>query len=458
MSEVLKAELLPLETKIENELVKQNVTEKLIAKLKADYMPLTIAGQHDREGYEAIVAARKDCKRWRILAKNICENGRESAIAEQKLWIAKQKDVTDKISEVEDYLEKQEKDFEEERDRLKAEKKRQQEAAFLSRSVELTKMGASFDGTSFTLEEVSYEAVLLKEADEDVYATMFAKYKTIFDKNQQAAAELEESRADAAAKLELERAELKNLRKEREELQAQIKADEERREKERKDADLQKFQFRLAQLEGYNYNGLTVSYEGAIIGNMQDIISIPMDEFEAKVVAHKAMLAEREEQRKKLEKANEERKAKQDKRISQLYELGLKFDFAGGYFVNYDVFIHTLDIQTFDDQKWQETMEKTLTHINEYKAAEAQRQKEKTETERNAAIEKALQREREKREEEARQEQETRQNELAKANDTQKWQSFLNQLSIIQVPEFKSSQYKNKRNIALEKIEDIKQL
>jgi len=93
---------------ITTELAKQNVTEAVIAKLKADYLPLKINGIDDKEGYKKVHDARIVCRDHRTLTEKICKLGREDAVKEQKAWIAKEKDVVAQISEVEQYLKKQE--------------------------------------------------------------------------------------------------------------------------------------------------------------------------------------------------------------------------------------------------------------------------------------------------------------------------------------------------------------
>lgn len=93
---------------ITTELAKQNVTEAVIAKLKADYLPLKINGIDDKVGYKKVHDARIVCRDHRTLAEKICKAGREDAVKEQKAWIAKEKEVVAKISEVEQYLKKQE--------------------------------------------------------------------------------------------------------------------------------------------------------------------------------------------------------------------------------------------------------------------------------------------------------------------------------------------------------------
>lgn len=93
---------------ITTELAKQNVTEAVIAKLKADYLPLKINGIDDKVGYKKVHDARIVCRDHRTLTEKICKLGREDAIKIQKEWIAKEKEVVAQISEVEQHLKKQE--------------------------------------------------------------------------------------------------------------------------------------------------------------------------------------------------------------------------------------------------------------------------------------------------------------------------------------------------------------
>lgn len=103
---------------IETALQKANVTEAVIAKLKADYMGLTISGLDDKIGFKNVEDARKECKGLRVLTEKICKAGREEAVKIQKDWIAKEKEVSAQISEVENYLEAQSDAIKEEEKRV----------------------------------------------------------------------------------------------------------------------------------------------------------------------------------------------------------------------------------------------------------------------------------------------------------------------------------------------------
>ena len=107
------------ENTITTELAKQNVTETVIAKLKADYLPLKINGIEDKDGYKKVHDARIVCRDHRTLTEKICKLGREDAVKEQKAWIAKEKEVVAQISEVEQYLKKQEDTIDEQKEAIK---------------------------------------------------------------------------------------------------------------------------------------------------------------------------------------------------------------------------------------------------------------------------------------------------------------------------------------------------
>lgn len=121
-------------------LAKENVTEAVIARFKANYLPLKINGLTDLEGYGKVKAARLECKNTRVLAEKICKKGREEAIKIQKNWVAKEKEITGQIRTVEDHLSKQEEWFDSETAKAKLIALRTQQLP--ARKEELTKASA----------------------------------------------------------------------------------------------------------------------------------------------------------------------------------------------------------------------------------------------------------------------------------------------------------------------------
>jgi hypothetical protein len=126
--------------KIVTALAEVNVTETVLARFKANYLPLKIDGLGDKEGYEAVKKARLECKNTRVLTEKICKKGREAAIAEQKAWIVKQNQVIAEIKVVEDHLTKEEDWFDTETAKAKLIALRTQQLPL--RKIELTKVSA----------------------------------------------------------------------------------------------------------------------------------------------------------------------------------------------------------------------------------------------------------------------------------------------------------------------------
>lgn len=111
--------------KIDRELQKHNVTEAVIAQLQ-EFKSLRINGIEDKEGYKAVHNARMTCRDTRVLAQKICKKGREDAVLEQRRWLAKEKEVVGRITEVEVYLIEQEEGHVAQIERLKEMERRKQ--------------------------------------------------------------------------------------------------------------------------------------------------------------------------------------------------------------------------------------------------------------------------------------------------------------------------------------------
>lgn len=88
-------------------LVKENVTEQVIAGLKG-YMGLKITDIYDKKAIAEVKRKRIECRDLRLLAVKICKAGREESKAVTNAWITEEKRVVAEISQVEDYLTEQE--------------------------------------------------------------------------------------------------------------------------------------------------------------------------------------------------------------------------------------------------------------------------------------------------------------------------------------------------------------
>ena len=167
----VEAEEIPIEKAVEKSFISQleklEITKQVLVDKREECLKLKLNGQ-DKEAYTLIRETRLNMKATRVAIEKVCKKGREDATKTQKAWLAMEKDFVGIVSEGEDYLEKLEEEFEAEQERIKSEIKRKQDERFIIRQAELTKMGAQYQDGNFVLNDVSYEAILIKESDEHV--------------------------------------------------------------------------------------------------------------------------------------------------------------------------------------------------------------------------------------------------------------------------------------------------
>lgn len=212
MTETQDAEVieLTLESKIETALVKQNVTQAVIAALKDKYGGMTLKSLDDKESYLEIKAAARDCSKLRNLASKVCKEGREDAIKIQKLWVAKEKDVIAQIAEVESPLDAEIAKYDAEVERKVNEEKQRQEEAYINRQQVLTRMGATYTDGNFVLGSASFEAVLVKGASQDIWDdAIVPKFKVEYERIEAIKVEEERVKAEKEAAIKAEQEKLR---------------------------------------------------------------------------------------------------------------------------------------------------------------------------------------------------------------------------------------------------------
>jgi hypothetical protein len=442
MSEVQK--LVPIEEQISQELVSHNVTEAVIASLKEKYGHLKIAGIEDRETYDLVKAGRKECKSFRVLAKKICENGREDAVAIQKAWVGKQKEVTDQIAAIEDPLEEQEKAYEAAVAKDKEDRKRRQEEQLINRQQTLSAMGVLYSEGCFTLGEVSFELSLIKESEQDIWEeTILPKFRVEYEMMEEAAIRKAEIKRQEEQELKRQQEELEQKQRELAERESALKKAQEEQERKQKEEDdrrkaeeEEKIQIMISnrcnELRSlgmisefpsmdYVYRGLRVTLELVKSADAEEwaetIGEAKHDITQKKAEAEQKRLAEIEALKEAARKAAL-RKSRLEA-ISQ-YGWGDKSD----------------DFSLYSEGDWNNI-------LSDAKDDYDKKQKEKWEKEQA-----------EKRD----QEEVVRLQKLDAAKDKEKWDEILRKVNEIEVYEMRSSQYRKKAMILREKLEEIKAL
>lgn len=222
---------LSLEKTIETKLVQSNVTDQVLAALKQKYGKMKLKTLDDKESYLEIKAAARECAKVRTLTVKICKEGREDAVKVQKLWIAKEKEVVGKIAEVEDALGGEIDRFDKEVERLENEEKERQEAAYISRQAQLSKMGAVYADGSFNLGATSFEASLIKGSPEDTWEeTVLPKFQAEYEKIEAVRIAEEKKKQEAEAELKRQQDELAKQ-------QAELKAQQEEMQRQKDEAE-----------------------------------------------------------------------------------------------------------------------------------------------------------------------------------------------------------------------------
>lgn len=455
MSEELQ--VVPIEEQISQELVKQNVTEAVIAKLKDCYGHLKINGIEDKETYLLVKEGRKECKAIRVMAKKICEKGREEAVAIQKAWVAKQKEVTDQIAAIEDPLDEQEKAYEAAVAKEKEDRKRRQEEQLIMRQQVLTNMGALYSEGSFHLGEVSFELSVVKESEPDIWEeSILPKFKEEYEKVEAERIEQERIKQEREAEMKRQQEELERKKKELEDREAAIKLAQEDQERKQREHDAE--------------------------------VKRKEDELLAKKQAELKAATEAEENR----------------RMDQLYALGLIYDFNDNHFKGFDSFVPIIDLRCHNAEKWNILIDGLTKHVAIKKEEEEQKRLAEIEAQKEAERIKSLRefrvsalsqyeavyndkmgdlglisdddwfllinkykdeydkRQKEKwekeQEEKRKQEELLEQQRMEQAKDKEKWDTIMIQLNSIVVYEMRSSQYRKKAMILREKLEEIKAL
>lgn len=395
---------------------KENVTEKAIADLKENLLPMQINGQEDKEGYLALRSARISVKNLRVAAKKAFAKGREEARLVVERWIGKEKEVVVALKEIEDTLEGREDAYEQERDRLVAERLQKIEQQGVERISHMLGFGAKMVGGNWMLGDIVYEVQLVKESDPEIYQTIFDEFKAEDDKNKA------EQRAEDLRK-ENER---KELTRQQDELKQQ-QADMDRQKKEMRDGLLL---HRKNQLIGLGMtsdrSGSTYSAYGRAVSlhTIEFYLDKPQSEWEAHLESTATAIAEAKVEADKV-KVEEEAKA-ETKRLEGLENARKEaigstrrkqLTSVNGYYSGNDV---ALGDMSEDD--WTDVYEAAKKAFDGIAAAEEQKRKDEEE---------------------------------AAKSDKQKWADFIKLLKDHPVPAMRSGQYGGRAKIAREKINQI---
>jgi hypothetical protein len=429
-------------------IVEVNYTDDFIRKMKEEFLPMTINGQQDKEGYLNLQAVRKQVKQARILVEKTFKRGREIAQLEVKKWITKQNEIVGEIKAVEKALEEKEDAWEQERDRLKEIERQRIEQQGVARVTDMVRFGAKLEGVNWVLNEVQYEAQLVKESDPEIYQTIYNDFEAQFKLNE-AEKRAAKEKADREA-LELKQAQENIQRREKELQDQQEKMAKQMEELNRHKLIAQKsvYDERISQLQKlgliglldpgyYERFGFQILEENTTLVDI--VISLDLeqeewDKFMAIAIPHaeKVKEAKRMEQEARDRKAEEKRQqdlkdaadtAKGNERIKSVTALNRRLAYTT-----------PLEIGQLSDEDW----DKVFKPIKE-------------------AYDEDLRKMQQAQEEELKEQERLRkERELAEAGDKAKYADTLKYILATPLHEMRSSQYRTKMKIIRDFIDGLK--
>src|SRR6478609_2946145 len=154
---------------IKSALVKINITDAVIAELKAAAEALVIKGPDDVEGYERVKRQRLHTRPFPIKAGEIAEKGREEARAIVNQWLAAQKAVTERIEAIEAILQAKE-------DKYLADRKAIQDAIIAKEQARIENMQTRLLAVGWVGNQAS-----LSTMNDDEFKTLLSQQTSAFE-------------------------------------------------------------------------------------------------------------------------------------------------------------------------------------------------------------------------------------------------------------------------------------
>lgn len=207
------------------DIVKLNVTDIEIARLKAEYGSLTINGIEDKAGLKKVYESRQIVKKTRTGLVKYADDLKEKAAVWVKKVNAEKNRCVAELEAIEEHLQGQE-------DIIEAEKERLRQEAI---NAENERVQKRIDSPSEYGYGIDY--AIVKSIDDPTFEKVLANAKVEHEKWLQAKAELARLEKEKADRLEAERLELEELRKQQAAAQKIIDDNNERIRKEQEAND-----------------------------------------------------------------------------------------------------------------------------------------------------------------------------------------------------------------------------
>lgn len=306
------------------DVVKFNVTDAEITRMKEEYLPLTINGIEDKAGLKKVYESRQLVKKTRTALVKHADEMKETAIAWQKKVNVEKNRVVGELEAIEAHLQAEEDKIAAAKEEIRLAEEKAKQERIQSRIDRLAQYGYAID--------INFLQSLADEQFENVVASAKVEY----DKEQAAKAELERLQIEQEATEKREREALEQkLKEEREAL------DRMRKEQEEKELAIQKQQQEL------------------------------------KEQADKIARLEKEAEDKRQAEIKKQMEVAFKQRIAMLNALGMNYSFRDDGYIFQDVYVSDLELKTLNTLDFVSLVEKITPVIELRKKEEADKQAEK---------------------------------------------------------------------------------
>ena len=202
---------LPIQDRIQNAVAIFKKQDVAIAAMKTECLLLKIAGVDDKDGYTKVYESRQTAKRLRVAVGKKAKAMRDEATRDGKALAAAIDEEDDRITAelktIEEYLQKQEDDYEAAREKIKADKAAAAQLALQKRIDRLTEARCPLPEISFLrdIDADNWELYFAKAVEVQAERERLAQVEADRVAAEQAIIQAEQSRLEAAAKAEQER-------------------------------------------------------------------------------------------------------------------------------------------------------------------------------------------------------------------------------------------------------------
>ena len=195
---------------IDTALAEYRITDTAIAKIKTDYMGLTVKNPQDVEGYEQVHQARMDVKNRRVEVEKTRKKLKQDALDYGRAVDAEAKRITGLLEPVENYLQEQEDIVAKEKERIKKEEEEKEKQRIQQRIDRLFALGITFNNINYQLPfacEYSVPSAIINTCPDEQFDEIFNKFQLLIDNEKKRLADEEAKKKEEEEKLAAQKAE-----------------------------------------------------------------------------------------------------------------------------------------------------------------------------------------------------------------------------------------------------------